>query len=143
MKSLKLIISEKGLEKLRAFADESYLYRYIVNNYTELYEANIFNNPDLSKKLSEENLLFIKFNLTEDDELVVNDAMQDLRKSNATFYAYIYDDISKAFCIYRNFSGKLNLPLINNMFSEIDDFKVIKNIENYVFELEIEDEMEV
>lgn len=143
MKSLKLIISKNGLEKLKAFADESYLYRYIVNNYTELYETNIFNNPDLSKKLSEENLLFVKLYLDKDDEIVINDAMQDLRKSNVTFYAYVLDDESKTFLIYRNFSGKLNLPIINNMLLKIDDFNVISNIESYVSGLEIEDEMEV
>ncbi len=37
-----------------------------------------------------ENLLFIKFNLTDDDELVIKyDTLRDLRNRNTTFYAYV------------------------------------------------------
>lgn len=143
MKSIKLIISNTGLEQLKAFADESYLYRYIVNNYTELPDANIFNNPDIENYLSKENLLFIKFNLTADDELVINDTLRDLRNRNTTFYAYVFDDETKAFSIYKNFSGKINLPIVDNFYKDIDDFKIIENIEKYVNELEYEQEMEV
>lgn len=143
MKSIKLIISKAGLEQLKAFADESYLYRYIVNNYTELSDVNIFNNPDIENYLSKENLLFVKFDLTDDDELVINDTLQDLKNKNTTFYAYVFDDESKAFYVYKNFSGKVNLPIVDNFYRNIDDFNVISNIENYVNELEYEDEMEV
>ena len=38
---------------LQAFSDESYLYNYIVNNYSELPEDNIFRNPTFLKKLDE------------------------------------------------------------------------------------------
>lgn len=143
MKSIKLIISKAGLEQLKAFADESYLYRYIVNNYTELSDVNIFNKPDIENYLSNENLLFVKFDLTNDDELVIDDTLQDLKNKNTTFYAYVFDDESKAFCIYKNFSGKINLPIVDNFYQNIDDFSVISNIEKYVNELEYEDEMEV
>ena len=64
LKSIKLIISRAGMEQLKAFADDSYLYRYIVNNYTELSDTNIFHNPDIENYLSKENLLFVKFNLS-------------------------------------------------------------------------------
>lgn len=143
MKNIKLIISRDGLEQMKAFADESYLYRYIVNNYTELYNTNIFYNPDLCENLSNESLLFVKFNLNEDDEIVINDVMQELKRKNTTYYAYVYDEDTKAFYLYKNFSGKLNLPIINNLFERLDDFKVIENIEEYVQQLEYEDEMEV
>ena len=143
MKSIKLIISREGLEQIKAFADESYLYRYIVNSYAELSNTNIFYNPDLYENLSKESLLFIKFNLNEDDEIVINDVMQELKKKNATYYAYIYDEETKALYLYKNFSGKLNLPIVNNLFENIDDFKIIENIEEYAQQLQYEDEMEV
>ena len=143
LKSIKLIISKEGLEQIKSFADESYLYRYIVNNYTELSSTNIFYNPDLYENLSKESLLFVKFDLNEDDEIVIKDVMQELKRKNATYYAYILDEDTKAFYLYKNFSGKLNLPIINNLFENIDDFKVIENIEEYVKQMEIEDEMEV
>ena len=147
MKSMKLIISQGGLEQVKAFADEGYLYRYIVNNYMELPSTNIFNNPDIEKFLSQENLLFVKFNLGDDDELVIKEALQELKKKNTTFYAYVFDDETKAIAIYKNFSGKMNLPIIDNFYRDIDDFEVVKNIENQVNEMmyqyEYDDEMEV
>ena len=76
MKNLKLVISRDGLDLVKAVADESYLYRYIVNNYTELSSTNIFYNPDLCENLSSESLLFIKLNLNEDDEIVIDDVMK-------------------------------------------------------------------
>ena len=145
MKNLKLIISRDGLDMVKAVADESYLYRYIVNNYTELSSTNIFYNPDLCENLSNESLLFIKLNLNEDDEIVIDDVMKELKKKNATFYAYILDEDTKSIYLFKNYSGKLNLPIINNLFENIDDFKIIENIEEYVkqLEYEYEDEMEV
>ena len=38
---------------LQAFSDEVYLYDYIVNNYSELPEENIFRNPTLVKRIEE------------------------------------------------------------------------------------------
>lgn len=130
---------------VKAVADESYLYRYIVNNYTELSSTNIFYNPDLCENLSSESLLFIKLNLNEDDEIIIEDVMRELKKKNATFYAYIIDEDTKSIYLFKNFSGKLNLPIINNLLEGVDDFKVIQNIEEYVKDLncEYEDEMEV
>ena len=51
---------------LQAFSDESYLYNYIVNNYSELAEDNIFRNPTFLKKL-EEMIYFSKNNISVDD----------------------------------------------------------------------------
>lgn len=143
LKSIKLIISKAGMEELKAFADDSYLYRYIVNNYTELSDTNIFHNPDIENYLSKENLLFVKFNLSFDDELVIKDALQELIKKNATFYAYVSDDGTGAFFVCKNFSGKINLPIVDNMYRNIDDFEVVNNIESYINELENQEEMEV
>ena len=122
------------MEQLKAFADDSYLYRYIVNNYTELSDTNIFHNPDIENYLSKENLLFVKFNLSFDDELVIKDALQELIKKNATFYAYVSDDETGAFFVCKNFSGKINLPIVDNMYRNIDDFEVVNNIESYINE---------
>lgn len=131
------------MEQLKAFADDSYLYRYIVNNYTELSDTNIFHNPDIENYLSKENLLFVKFNLSFDDELVIKDALQELIKKNATFYAYVSDGETGAFFVCKNFSGKINLPIVDNMYRNIDDFEVVNNIESYINELENQEEMEV
>ena len=136
LKSIKLIISQAGMEQLKAFADDSYLYRYIVNNYTELSDTNIFHNPDIENYLSKENLSF-------DDELVIKDALQELIKKNATFYAYVSDDETGAFFVCKNFSGKINLPIVDNMYRNIDDFEVVNNIESCINELENQEEMEV
>ena len=38
---------------LKAFSDDSYLYNYIVNNYSELSEDNIFRNPDILKRIGQ------------------------------------------------------------------------------------------
>ena len=82
-------------------------------------------------------------NLNEDDEIVIDDVMKELKKKNATFFAYILDEDTKSIYLFKNYSGKLNLPIVNNLFENIDDFKIIENIEEYVKQLEYEDEMEV
>ena len=43
--NIRLFIKCKNLDMLQAFSDEVYLYEYIVNNYSELPEENIFRNP--------------------------------------------------------------------------------------------------
>ena len=78
-----------------------------------------------------------------DDELVIKDALQELIKKNATFYAYVSDDGTGAFFVCKNFSGKINLPIVDNMYRNIDDFEVVNNIESYINELENQEEMEV
>ena len=51
MKNIRLFIKDKDLKLLQAISDESYLYNYIVNNYTELAEDSIFRNPLFIKQL--------------------------------------------------------------------------------------------
>ena len=50
MKNIRLFIKCKNLNMLQSFSDEVYLYDYIVNNYSELPEENIFRNPTLVKR---------------------------------------------------------------------------------------------
>ena len=131
------------MEQLKALADESNQYSYIVNNNSELSDTNIFHNPDNENYLSKENLIFVKFNLSFDDELVIKDALQELIKKNATFYAYVSDDETGAFFVCKNFSGKINLPIVYNMYRIIYDFEVLYNIECYFIVLENQEEMEL
>ena len=63
MKNIRLFIQGKNLNMLQTFSDESYLYNYIVNNYSELAEDNIFRNPTFLKKL-EEMIYFSKNNIS-------------------------------------------------------------------------------
>lgn len=53
------------------------------------------------------------------------------------------DECAKSIYLFKNYSGKLNLPIVNNLFENIDDFKIIENIEEYVKQLEYEDEDEM
>ena len=52
MKNIRLFIENNKLDMLKAFSDDSYLYNYIVNNYSELPEDNIFRNPTILKKIN-------------------------------------------------------------------------------------------
>lgn len=63
MKNIRLFINCKNLDMLQAFSDEVYLYDYIVNNYSELPEENIFRNPTLVKRI-EEMIYFSKNNIS-------------------------------------------------------------------------------
>ena len=48
-----MFIKDTSLKKLQAISDDSYLYNYIVNNYSELSEDNIFRNPDILKRIGQ------------------------------------------------------------------------------------------
>ena len=69
---------------LHAFSDEVYLYEYIVNNYSELPEENIFRNPTFLKKL-EEIIYFSKNNISNDDVIVWNETSKDLISKDISF----------------------------------------------------------
>lgn len=81
---------------LQAFSDESYLYNYIVNNYSELAEDNIFRNPTFLKKL-EEMIYFSKNNISIDDVIVWNETSQELKNKNVSYYAVIIDPANGSF----------------------------------------------
>lgn len=140
IKNIRLIIKQKYYEKLKAFADDSYLYNYIVNNYTELPEANIFYDHNYINKI-EENILFSKDNITEDDELVIQDISRDLKKSKTNYYAVIIDTKYHSFIVFKNIVGEENIPIINKSIEE-NDFEIIEKIKKFNKELENEYEME-
>ena len=92
MKNIRLFIKDKNLNMLKAFSDESYLYNYIVNNYSELPEENIFRNPTIIKKINE--MIYIsKDNISSDDEIVWNETSKDLKSKNVSFYAVVLEPI--------------------------------------------------
>ena len=78
MKNIRLFIESNKLDMLKAFSDDSYLYNYIVNNYSELLEDNIFRNPTILKRINDM-IYFSKTGITEDDEFVWKETSQDLK----------------------------------------------------------------
>ena len=72
---------------LQAFSDESHLYNYIVNNYSELPEDNIFRNHTFLKKLGEM-IYFLKNDISVDDVIVWNETSQELKNKNVSYYRF-------------------------------------------------------
>ncbi len=139
MKNIRLFIKDKNLNMLKAFSDESYLYNYIVNNYSELPEENIFRNPTIIKKINE--MIYIsKDNISSDDEIVWNETSKDLKSKNVSFYAVVLDPINGSFNIYNNL--KSSIPYLQ-ISSNTDIFDAVNKIEQFNKELEYEEEMEI
>lgn len=124
---------------LQAFSDESYLYNYIVNNYSELPEDNIFRNPTLIKRL-EEMIYFSKNDISNDDVIVWNETSRDLKSKNISFYAIILDSENGSFTTYNNLKASIPYLQIN---SNTDVFEAVNKIEQFNKELEFEEEMEM
>ena len=139
MKNIRLFIKGKNLNMLQAFSDESYLYNYIVNNYSELPEDNIFRNPTILKKL-EEVVYFSKENISEDDEIVWNETSKDLMSKNVSFYAVILDLLKGVFTVYNNLKSTIPYLQID---SDTYIFEAVTKIEEFNKELEYEEEMEM
>lgn len=138
MKNIRLFIKEKDLKLLQAISDESYLYNYIVNNYTELAEDNIFRNPLFIKQL--DNMLYIaKDNISSDDIIVWNETNQELKKKNVNYYAIILDPLNGTFFVYNNLQNTAIPQLEIN--SKTDTFEAINKIEQFNNELDLEMEM--
>ena len=129
MKCIRLIISQEGFKSLKAFADDNYIYNYIANNSFELFEINILNNPTLKQQIGDY-IFFSKDNINKDDELVIIQSIEDIKKKDASYYAVILDTETLGIKIFKNVSGKINLPIIN-MPVKFDDFEIIKRIEEY------------
>ncbi|MEG2235136.1 MAG: hypothetical protein RR144_01660 [Clostridia bacterium] len=141
MKNVRLIITKLGYEILSAFADDNYLYGYIVNNESELWKTNILYNPDVTKQFDE--YLFIgKDNISEDDEIALEESIKDIKRKNISYYIVLLDTETREIRVYNNLSGKVNLPIVD-MPVKFDDFEIIKKIEELKYELNSEDEMEV
>lgn len=124
---------------LQAFSDESYLYNYFVNNYSELPEDNIFRNPTLIKRL-EEMIYFSKNDISNDDVIVWNETSRDLKSKNISFYAVILDSENGSFTTYNNLKASIPYLQIN---SNTDVFEAVKKIEQFNKGLEYEEEMEM
>ncbi len=139
MKNIRLFIQGKNLNMLQAFSDESYLYNYIVNNYSELPEDNIFRNPTFLKKL-EEMIYFSKNNISADDVIVWNETSQELKDKNVSFYAVILDPVNESFTIYNNLKSSIPYLQIN---SDTDTFDAVNKIEQFNKNLECAEEMEM
>ena len=139
MKNIRLFINCKNLDMLQAFSDEVYLYDYIVNNYSELPEENIFRNPTLVKRI-EEMIYFSKNNISNDDVIVWNETSRDLKSKNVSFYAVILDPENGSFTIYDNSKASIPYLQIN---SNTDVFEAVKKIEQFNKGLEYEEEMEM
>lgn len=139
MKNIRLFIKSKNLDMLQAFSDESYLYNYIVNNYSELPEDNIFRNPTLIKRL-EEMIYFSKNDISNDDVIVWNETSRDLKSKNISFYAVILDPENGSFTTYNNLKASIPYLQIN---LNTDVFDAVNKIEQFNKELEFEEEMEM
>lgn len=139
MKTIRLFINSKSLNMLQAFSDESYLYNYIVNNYSELPEDNIFRNPTFFKELK--GMIYLsKDNISFDDEIVWNETSKELQNKNVSYYAVIIDYSNNSFTVYNNLKATLPYLEIN---SDTDTFDAISKIEKFNKDLEYEAEMEL
>ena len=139
MKNIRLFIQNKNLDMLQAFSDESYLYNYMVNNYSELPEDNIFRNPTLLKKI-EEMIYSSKDNISTNDVIVWNETSQELKAKNVSFYAVILDPKNGSFTIYNNLKSSIPYIQIN---SNTDIFEAVNKIEQFNKEVKYEGEMEM
>ena len=139
LKNIRLFIESNKLDMLKALSDDSYLYNYIVNNYSELSEDNIFRNPTILKKINNM-IYFSKTEITEDDEFVWKETSQNLKNRNVSYYAVVLDPKNGSLFIYYNLKNKI--PYI-----EIDRdtylFESINKIEKFNKGLEYEEEMEM
>lgn len=135
---LRVLIQEKYLKLLQAIADESYLYNCVVNNYSELYEDNIFRNPTTSKLIN--NLVFIaKENITEDDVFVWQEIRRELQEKNIPYVTVIVEP-NGSFLLYNNKMDKMQLLNIDNCTGTLE---IIEKIEKLNNEIENEEKMEM
>ena len=139
MKNIRLFIKAKNFDMLQAFSDESYLYNYIVNNYSELPEDNIFRNPTFLKKL-DEMIYLSKDNISIDDEIVWSETSRDLKSKNVSFYAVVLDPTNGSFVVYDNLKTSIPYLQIN---SNTEIFEAVNKIEKFNKSLEYEEEMEM
>ena len=111
MKNIRLFIESNKLDMLKAFSDDSYLYNYIVNNYSELSEDNIFRNPTILKKINNM-IYFSKTEITEDDEFVWKETSQNLKNKNVL----LVDDIFTTGSTVNEISKILKINGVNKVF---------------------------
>lgn len=138
MKNVRLIITQKGLETLKAFAEENYLGNYIASNENDLYYKSILNFPDVFETIKNDIVIFAKDNISEDDELVWIETMSDMKRKNATYYSFIFDTNTRVIKEFSNESGKVKLQ-----FFDLDSFEKINKIENMLNEKILEEDLEI
>ena len=138
MKNVRLIITEKGFETLKAFAEENYLGNYIASNENDLYYKSILNFPDVFETIKNDIVLFSKDDISEDDELVWIETISDMKRKNATYYSFIFDTNTRVIKEFSNESGKIKLS-----FFDLDSFEKINKIENMLNEKVLEEDLEI
>lgn len=135
MKKLRMFIKDTSLKKLQAISDDSYLYNYIVNNYTELDEDNIFRNPDILKRIGQMFYLS-KNNITDNDLIVWNETNYHLKDKDISYYVVIIDEDNEACFVYNNL--KDTIPILGISYNS-NDSDSINKIERFNNEIELED----
>lgn len=130
-----MFIKDTSLKKLQAISDDSYLYNYIVNNYTELDEDNIFRNPDILKRIGQMFYLS-KNNITDNDLIVWNETNYHLKDKDISYYVVIIDEDNEACFVYNNL--KDTIPILGISYNS-NDSDSINKIERFNNEIELED----
>ncbi len=138
MKNVRLITTKNGFEVLKAFLEENYLGNYIANNESDLFYIDITNSPDVMENLENDTILFSKNDITQDDEFVWIETMQDMRRKNATYYSIIINTEDKSIEEFMNESGKIVLPIL-----KLESSERIENIENLVNDRMLEEDLEM
>lgn len=138
MKNIRLITTKNGFEVLKAFLEENYLGNYIANNENDLFYIDITNSPDVMENLENDTILFSKNDITQDDEFVWIETMQDMKRKNATYYSIIINTEDKSIEEFMNESGKIVLPIL-----KLESSERIENIENLVNDRMLEEDLEM
>ena len=138
MKNIRLLTTKDGFEVLKAFLEENYLGNYIASNENELFYIDITNFPDVLENLENDTILFSKNDITQDDEFVWVETMQDMKRKNATYYSIIINTEDKSVEEFINESGKIVLPIL-----QLKNSERIEKIENLVNEIILEEDLEM
>ena len=138
MKNVRLITTKDGFDVLKAFLEDNYLGNYIANNESDLYFVDITNFPDVLENLENDTILFSKDDITQDDEFVWLETMQDMKRKNATYYSIIINTEDKSIEEFMNESGKIVIPIL-----KLESSERIENIENLVNEKILEEDLEM
>lgn len=116
MKNIKLLITQRGLEKLKVLMEEWYLTECIVNNSSEVDAINIINKPTILKTLKDL-VYFVKDNLKEYDIEFLQLSLKELKNNKQIPYCYILSDNNKVFSVVEN---NLSYEQINEQQRNID-----------------------
>lgn len=101
MKSIKMLINEKGFEKLKVLMEEWYLTECIVNNSSEVDEVNIINKPTVLERLHD--LIFYKKDNLKDYEIdFLQLSLKELKNKKEIPYCYILSENNKVFSVVEN-----------------------------------------